>query len=151
MKATEAIRKNVVGVAPDATLVDAAELMERANVGALVVLDGERLVGIVTDRDIVRRGVAHRLPPDARVDSVMTTEVVTLDADADVRAALPLFRTHACRRLPVIAGSKVVGILGVDDLLINVVGDLGDLVRPITGEVIFGHRDAPLPQVAARG
>lgn len=151
MRAIEGIRKNIVSVAPAATLAQAADLMERANVGALVVLDDRRLVGIVTDRDIVRRGVAHDLPPDARIDAVMTTDVVTLDADADIRAALPLFRTHACRRLPLISGDQVVGVLSVDDLLVDLVNDLGDIVRPIIGEVIFGHHEAPLPEVAKQG
>jgi CBS domain-containing protein len=145
VRAIEAIRKNVVSVAPDATLAEAAELMERANVGALVVLDAGRLVGIVTDRDIVRRGVAQRVPADARIDSVMTADVVTLDADADIRAALPLFRAHACRRLPLTSGDDVVGVLTVDDLLIDLVNDLGDLIRPIVGEVIFGHHETALP------
>jgi CBS domain-containing protein len=145
MKAVQAIRKNVVSVAPDASLAEAAHLMDAGNVGALVVLDGDRLAGIVTDRDIVRRGVALGLPPDARIDAVMTTEVVTLDAQADLRAALPLFRRHACRRLPLVSGNEVVGVLTVDDLLIDLINDLGDVVRPVTGEVIFGHHDAPLP------
>ena len=116
--------------------------MDRGNVGALVVLDEGRLVGIVTDRDIVRRGVAQQLPPDARIDAVMTSAVVTLDADADVRAALPIFRTHAYRRLPLVSDGRVVGVLAVDDLLIDLISDLGDVLRPITGEVIFGHHDA---------
>ncbi len=150
MKAIEAIRKNVVSVAPDATLHEAAELMDRDNVGALVVLDEGRLVGIVTDRDIVRRGVAQQLPPGARIDAVMTSEVVTLDADADARAALPIFRTHACRRLPLVSDDRVVGVLAVDDLLIDLISDLGDVVRPITGEVIFGHHDASSLDVARR-
>ncbi len=140
----------MVSVPTDATLGHAAEFMERANVGALVVLDGERLAGIVTDRDIVVRGVAHNLPADARIDAVMTTEVVTLDADADLRAALPILRTHACRRLPLISDGRVVGMLTVDDLLIDLIADLGDVARPITGEVIFGHHEAPLPDRAAR-
>jgi CBS domain-containing protein len=135
----------MVSVPPDATLIHAANLMERANVGALIVLDGERLAGIATDRDIVVRGVAHALPADARIDAVMTTDVVTLDADADLRAVLPIFRTHACRRLPLLSEGRVVGILTVDDLLIDLIADLGDIARPITGEVIFGHHDAPLP------
>ncbi len=150
MKAIEGIRKNIVSVAPATSLAEAADLMERANVGALVVLDGPRLVGIVTDRDIVRRGVAHDLPPNARIDAVMTTEVVTLDADADIRAALPLFRSHACRRLPLMSMNQVVGVLSVDDLLVDLVNDLGDIVRPIIGEVIFGHHEAPLPDVATQ-
>jgi CBS domain-containing protein len=151
MKAIEAIRKNVVGVAPDATLAEAATLMDRGNVGALVVLDGGRLVGIVTDRDIVRRGVAQQLPPDARIDAVMTSDVVTLDAEADVRAAFRVFRAHACRRLPLLSDDAVVGVLAVDDLLIDLINDLGDVARPITGEVIFGHHEAPLPDVARHG
>jgi CBS domain-containing protein len=144
VRAVEAIRKRMVSVPADATLGHAAEFMERANVGALVVLDGECLAGIVTDRDIVVRGVAHNLPKDVRTDAVMTTEVVTLDADADLRAALPIFRTHACRRLPLISDGRLVGMLTVDDLLIDLIADLGDVARPITGEVIFGH-EAPLP------
>jgi CBS domain-containing protein len=148
MRVIQAIRKNVVSIAPDATLAEASEVMERANVGALVVLDGARLTGIVTDRDIVRRGVAHGLPPDARIDAVMTPDVVTLDADADIRAALPLFRTHACRRLPLTSDGQVVGVLALDDLLVDLVNDLSDVIRPIIGEVIFGHHDAPLPDVA---
>ena len=140
MRAVEAIRKRAVTVAPDASLRHAAELMEQANVGALVVLDGERLVGIVTDRDIAVRGVGRDLPADARVDAVMTTEVVTIEGDADVRAALPVFRTHALRRIPLVTDGRVAGMLTVDDLLIDLVNDLADVVRPITGEVVFGHR-----------
>ncbi|MEX1008656.1 MAG: CBS domain-containing protein [Acidimicrobiia bacterium] len=150
MRAIEAIRKPMVSVPPDATLMHAAELMESANVGALVVLDGERLAGIVTDRDIVVRGVAHQLPADARIDAVMTTEVVTLDADADLRAALPILRTHACRRLPLVSNDRVVGMLTVDDLLIDLIADLGDIARPITGEVIFGHHESQLPARTAK-
>ena len=148
MRAIEAIRKRLVSVTPDATLSHAAQFMERANAGALVVLDGERLVGIVTDRDIVVRGVAHNFPANARIDSVMTTEVVTLDADADLRAALPIFRTHACRRLPLMSDDRVVGMLTVDDLLVDLIADLGDIARPITGEIIFGHHEVPLPERA---
>jgi CBS domain-containing protein len=148
MKAREATRRNVVSIAPEATLKDAAVLMDGANVGALVVLDRGRLVGIVTDRDIVRRGVAQQLPSDARIDAVMTADPITLDAEADLRAALPIFRTRACRRVPVVSRGDVVGVLSADDLLIDLVRDLGDVVRPIIGEVIFGHHDTDVPDVA---
>ena len=146
MRAVEAIRKKTVTIPPDGTLADAADLMDRANVGCLLVIDGERLAGIVTDRDIVRRGVANRMPADARIDAVMTTDVVTLDADEDLRAVLPIFRTHACRRVPLISDGQVVGMLTADDLLIDFIADLGDISRPIIGEVIFGHHDAQPPE-----
>ena len=145
MRAIEAIRKRMVSVPPGATLSHAAGVMESANVGALVVLEGERLAGIVTDRDIVVRGVARDLPADARIDAVMTTDVVTIHADADLRAALPIFSSHACRRLPLMRDDRVVGMLTVDDLLVDLITDLGAVARPITGEIIFGHHDTPVP------
>jgi CBS domain-containing protein len=63
-----------------------------------------RPVGIVTDRDLVIRAVARRFTPDARVDSVMSTDLITLAPDADLRDALKVFEDHAIRRLPLVAG-----------------------------------------------
>jgi CBS domain-containing protein len=128
-----------VTIAPDASLAEAARMMDRCVVGALIVLDGERPVGIVTDRDLVVRGLARDVPADARVDAVMSQGIQALQADADVRAALPIFRSHAIRRLPLVDNGKVVGMLTTDDLLIDFVADLGDVIRPITGEVVFGY------------
>jgi len=68
----------------------------------VAVIDGEHLIGIVTDRDLVRRGLARDLPADARIDAVMTAPVVTVDADADLHDAFALFRTHAVRRLALV-------------------------------------------------
>ena len=148
MQMKDAMRKVIMTVPPDATLQAAAELMDQTAVGALVVLDGDDAVGIVTDRDLVVRGVARGLPSDARVDNVMTTALITLPADADLRAALPIFRRHAIRRLPLTENGKVMGMLTLDDLLIDVIADLADLARPITGEVVFGHPDPKVPAVA---
>lgn len=145
MRTIEAVRRPGLEVAPDTTLRHAAEIMERSNVGALAVVEGDRLVGIVTDRDIVRRGVAKALDPTARIDGVMTAPVVTIDAGADVHDAFALFRVHAVRRLAVVSERRFVGMVTVDDLLVNLAGDLSDLARPVTAEVLFGHRDVPVP------
>jgi CBS domain-containing protein len=148
MRITEIPRRPPVTVGPADTIGAAAALMESSGVGALAVMDGRALVGIVTDRDLVRRGLARHLPPDARVDDVMTTDVVTIDASADVHDAFALFRTHAVRRLPVIDGDALYGMVSIDDMLIDLVGDLTDLVRPVTAEVLFGHHnsEAPVPR-----
>lgn len=121
--------------------------MERAGVGALAVLEGDRLAGIVTDRDLVRRALARRLPVDARVDAVMTSPVVTIDADSDLSDAFELFRTHTVRRLAVVRGEQFVGMLTVDDLLVHVASDLVDLARPVAAEVLSAQRDAPVPAI----
>ena len=147
MRTIDGVRRSGVGIAPDRTITHAAKIMEVAAVGALAVVDGEELVGIVTDRDLVRRGMAARLSPDARVDSVMSSPVVTIDAEADLHGAFTLFRTHAVRRVAVVRDGRFVGMISIDDLLIDLAADLADLARPVTAEVLFGHHDAPVPAV----
>jgi CBS domain-containing protein len=132
MRTIEAVRRSGVGIGPDRTIREAARIMEQSGVGALAVIEGERLVGIVTDRDLVRRGLARDLPADARVDAVMTAPVVTIDADADLHDTFVLFRTHAVRRLALVRADQFVGMITVDDLLIDLAADLSDLARPVT-------------------
>lgn len=143
MRAIEGIRRSVVSVEPSSTVREAAQVMNQAGVGALAVVDDERLIGIVTDRDLVRRALAPGLPPDSRVDAVMTVAPVTLDADSDLHDAYGVFRRHAVRRLPVVEGDRLVGMVSLDDLMINLAGELADLARPVTGEMLFPHREVP--------
>ena len=145
MKIRQALRRSGVAVTPDETVHAAAHIMELAGVGALAVVDADRPIGIVTDRDLVRRSLACGAPVDARIDSVMTTPVVTIDADDDLHAAYAIFRTHGIRRLVVVSSDAFVGIVSLDDLLIDLAGDLADLARPVTAEAIFGQHDGPLP------
>lgn len=145
MRTMDVIRRSGVGIGPERTVREAAAVMEQAGVGALAVIDGERLVGVVTDRDLVRRALARGLAPDARVDGVMSSPVVTIDAAADLHEAFALFRTHGVRRLAVTDGERFVGMITVDDLLVNLAGDLADLARPVTAEILFAHRDAAVP------
>ncbi|HET9731364.1 MAG TPA: CBS domain-containing protein [Acidimicrobiales bacterium] len=146
MRTIDAVRRSAVAVDPGRTVAAAAAVMEAAGVGALGVVDPDNhLVGLVTDRDLVCRALATGLEHSARVDSVMTTPVLTIEAGADLEVAYALFRTHALRRLPVVDHGRFVGMLTVDDLLMDLAAGLADLVRPITGEVIFGHHDAKVP------
>ena len=146
MRTIETIHRSGVGIGPERSIREAAKIMASAGVGSLAVLDRDhRLVGIVTDRDLVRRCLARGIEPGARVDSAMTTPVVTIEADADVHEAFGLFRTHAVRRLAVVRGQHFVGMLSIDDLLVYLAADLADLARPITAEILFAHRDSPVP------
>ena len=145
MRAADIIRRPPATIECDHTITEAAEAMDRLAVGALIVTDHERPVGMVTDRDLALRAVARRIAPDARIDSVMSTDLLTLRADADVRDAMPIFRAHAVRRIPLIEGDRAVGMLTIDDLLVDLAGDLADLVRPVTGQVIFGHPEPRVP------
>lgn len=145
MRTIEAMRRSGVGIGPERSIRDAAEVMEQTGVGALAIIDGDRLVGIATDRDLVRRGLAKGLSHEARVDAVMTAPAVTIDADADLHDAFALLRTHAVRRLAVVRGTQFVGMITLDDLLIDLAADLSDLARPVTAEILFAHHDSPVP------
>ena len=149
MKIIETMHRPPVFISPDATITQAAIDMERAGVGALGVVDGGELIGIVTDRDLVRRALATGTPPDARVDSIMTMPVVTIDASADLHDAYEMFRTNAIRRLAVVSEGKFLGIVATDDLLMHLAADLTDVARPITAELLFSHRDASVPAVTS--
>jgi CBS domain-containing protein len=143
MQAKEATRKPPATIPSGTSIAKAARLMDRKIVGALVVVDGDRPIGIVTDRDLAVRGLGRRLPGETAVDRVMTTDLVTLPADADFRDAIKLFYRHPLRRLPLVEDGRMVGMLTVDDLVIDLVNDLDSLVRPVFGQVIFGGPDVP--------
>lgn len=145
MKVRDAIRRQPSTTEADRTIRAAAKQMNADAVGALLVTDDGLLVGIVTDRDLVVRGVANGVDVGARIDSMMSTDPVTIPATADLRDALKIFRTHPFRRLPVVDDDRLVGMLTVDDLVIDVTADLVDLARPITGQAVFGAPEAPPP------
>ena len=146
MLAVDAVRKPLATVGAGDSIARAAQLMDTHVVGALVVLDGERPVGMITDRDIAIRAVARDVPSDARVDAIMSRGVIALPAGAELRQALPIFRSHAIRRLPLVEDGRIVGMLTTDDLLIDLIADLGEIMRPITGQVVFGYPEpANLP------
>ncbi|MGF7239511.1 MAG: CBS domain-containing protein [Frankia sp.] len=131
------------------TICDAATMMERQGVGALLVVEDDRLVGIVTDRDIVLRGVARNVPGDSRIDALMTTEVLTMPSGADVERAYDFFRDHAVRRLPIVEGRRLVGMLSLDDLLIRSEYQIAELTHPVHDEMYDPHHE-PQPPVSTR-
>ncbi|MBL7499477.1 DUF1918 domain-containing protein [Frankia sp. CNm7] len=132
-----------VTVSPETTLAETAELMDRAGVGSLLVVDGGRLVGIVTDRDLALRAVARRVPHDGRVDAVMTSGVVTAAVTAGRDEVVRTLQEHTIRRLPLMDGDRVAGIVTLDDLLAD--ADLADLpgVAALVGaEMRHPHHEA---------
>lgn len=147
MNVREYLQRSPVVVQPDETIESAARTMAREGVGTLIVADHGRLVGIVTDRDLVLRALATRTPLDARIDSVMSMDVVAVDADSDVRDALRAFSRHAVRRLPVLDGDTIVGLVSVDEMTIVLAEEFGEIVKGLTAQSLFPHAAdlAPVP------
>lgn len=136
----------VVKVPAVTPIAIAAKLMSNAGVGALVVVDDDRLVGIVTDRDIVIRAVAAGIPLTSRVDCVMTPEVQSVRSDAQIEQAYETFRRVPFRRLPVVNGeSTVVGMLTLDDLVLDLTRRITDLAAPVADEIMDPRREMTVP------
>ena len=117
MKVSEVMTTEIETVRPDQQARDAARFMLHADTGSIPVTDGERLIGIITDRDIAVRGVALGYGPDTLVGELMTTGVVSAQADEHVEEAARKMGKAQVRRLPVIDGdSRLVGIVSLGDL-----------------------------------
>jgi CBS domain-containing protein len=109
-----------VTVSGDATLTEAARLMRDADIGDVIVADGGRPVGVVTDRDIVVRGIAEEhAPGDTTVADVCTRDLVTVSPDDTIEQAAQLMREVAVRRLAVVEGDRLVGVISLGDLAIE--------------------------------
>ncbi|MEK6207559.1 MAG: CBS domain-containing protein [Chloroflexota bacterium] len=112
MKVRELMTKQPTTVEPDAKLGEVATLMKQEDCGSIPVVEGGRLVGIVTDRDIVVRGVASgKDPKNQRVSEVMSADPVSIGPDEDITAAEKVMGDRQIRRLPVVEGGKLVGII----------------------------------------
>ena len=144
MRTIDELRRSGVSIGPDRSIRDGATVMEQSGVGSLAIIDGHELVGIVTDRDLVRRGLATGLPTDTTIDRVMSAPVIAIDADTDLDVAFGLFRTHMVRRLAVLRDGQFIGMITVDDLIVGLAADLRDLTWPIKGEVLFPQHDRPV-------
>ena len=109
--------KSVISVDSSLTATDAAKMMEDTGVGAIVVLEKNMPVGIVTDRDFAIKIAAHSYPIDTPVRRIMSTPLISIDPDSDLWIASDLMSTRNVRKFPVIDNDKVVGMITSSDLV----------------------------------
>ena len=113
----EAMTADVKTAAPSESLTDVARLMKQEDVGSVPVVDGERLIGVVTDRDIVVRGIADGSDPHAiKAGDIASRDVVTVRPDDNLDEALRLMAQHQVRRLPVVDDGQLVGMVAQADV-----------------------------------
>ncbi|MGH2680144.1 MAG: CBS domain-containing protein [Actinomycetota bacterium] len=116
----EIMTERPIALDRDASLADAARLMRDRGIGDVIVLQGEDAAGIVTDRDIVIRGVAEGVDPNTtRLGQVVSDDLTSVSPDDQVDRAIELMREKAIRRLPVLEGGKPVGVLSLGDLAVE--------------------------------
>jgi CBS domain-containing protein len=124
-------------VGPDASVEQAAQLMQKHNVGSVPVVDHQGLVGIVTDRDIVVRGIAHgRDAANTPVSEVMTSEIHSVTQDMSLSQVAEIMSQYQVRRVPVVEENRLVGIVSLGDLAthgkydVEVARTLGEVSSP---------------------
>ena len=128
----------VFTITPEATVFEALNLMAEHNIGALLVMTGEDIKGIVSERDCIRKvDVMGRSAKDTKISEIMTSDVITVDANQPLEECMSLMIDSNIRHLPVCEGKELLGVVSVRDVLREVIEVqqmmLSQLERYITG------------------
>lgn len=118
-KISDIMTKDVRYCIAEDNIYEAAVKMKSLDCGAIPICSNEQLIGMITDRDIVIRGVAEKRPNSTKVTDLMSSDLITCSPDTSVEEAAQLMAKHQIRRLPVVEGSKLVGICALGDLAIR--------------------------------
>ena len=117
MKIRDIMTRDVAYTNPDETVTEAARLMQKHNIGAIPVCDENGVIGILTDRDIVVRNVAHGTDPHmTKVRDVMTSQVRAASPDMDAGDVTKMMAGSRIRRIPVVEDNRLVGIVSLGDM-----------------------------------
>lgn len=142
----------VVTVSPEQNIVEAGQLMREKNVGCLVAVEGEKLRGILTDRDIALKVTAEKKDPQqTKVRDIMTVNPTRIAVSKTLHDLTALMHSHHVRRIPIVdGGDKVVGMITLDDLLILLGQELADIGQGVSGALFrqpapAGEEESPMP------
>jgi CBS domain-containing protein len=120
----EAKTHKVLAISPDATVYDALKLMAERDVGALVVMDGERLAGIFSERDYARKVILHgKASKDTTVREIMTEKVLCVRPEQTMDQCMALMTDKRVRHLPVLDHKHVIGVISIGDVVKEVISE----------------------------
>jgi len=120
----EAKPQKVLSISPQATVLDALKAMADYEIGALVVLDGDRLAGIFSERDYARKVILHgKASKDTSVHEIMTHKVVCVRPEQSVEECMALMTDKRIRHLPVLQDKKVIGVISIGDVVKEVISE----------------------------
>jgi CBS domain-containing protein len=120
----EAKGGNVYSITPDARVFDALKLMADKSIGALIVMEGGRIAGIISERDYARKVILHgRSSHDLEVRDIMTSKVISVHPGQTVGECMALMTEKRVRHLPVTEGERLIGVLSIGDLVKEVIAE----------------------------
>jgi CBS domain-containing protein len=129
----------VYSIGPDDSVYDALELMAKNDVGALMVFENDRLVGIISERDYARKIILHnKLSKKTKVKEIMTVAVNTVTPSTDLKECMELFTEKRVRHLAVIENDRVAGIISIGDAVKGVIDHHENTIEQLEG-YIKGH------------
>ena len=124
--------RNVISISPDVNVIEALKLMAKENIGAVMVLQGDNLVGILSERDYARKVVLEgKTSSSTKVSEIMTTKVITVEESQKVDDCMNIMTENHIRHLPVISGGKVLGLISIGDVLKQVMQQQKDLIEQL--------------------
>jgi len=136
----EAKGRAIYTISPESTVFEAIQELDRRNVGALLVMEGERLVGIFSERDYTRKvALQGRSSRDTRVREVITGRVVTVSSDTPVAECMRAMSAHRVRHLPVMDGDKVTGVISIGDLVNFIIGAQRATIEQLHNYIAGGY------------
>lgn len=121
---------SILSVTPDTLIFDALRLMSEKNVGALLVLENDRLAGIFSERDYARKIILKgRTSLDTQVSEIMTEEVFTVSPNETIEQCMEMMSAKRIRHLPVVENEKVVGVISIGDVVKFIIEDQGAVIE----------------------
>lgn len=122
----------IFSIGPDRRVFDALKLMAEKDVGALLVVEDGRLLGIISERDYARKVILHgKSSHEIPVREIMTTKVITVRPNQTVDECMTLMTHHRVRHLPVMDGDRLIGVLSIGDLVKEVIADQEQTIRQL--------------------
>lgn len=113
---------SIWSVRPENTVFEALEILESRNIGAVLVLESDKLVGIFSERDYARKGILRgRASKDTLIKDVMTSKVITVDVDQKIEECMQIMSEKHIRHLPVTKGSELIGIISINDIVTAII------------------------------
>lgn len=131
--------RSIFSIAPEAPVLEAIRAMAEHGVGALLVMQGEKLAGILSERDYARKVILKgRSSSDTPVSQIMTAQVITVDPFATTQHCMQLMTDRRVRHLPVVEGGKVVGMLSIGDLVRAVLAEQAQTIEQLENYIHHG-------------